>query len=146
MRGIADSSTTKLRSLPPSSCINCLCATTTAAETTTDDFVGSPMPSEFPDTLKRSLGPRKDVGGTFRVARVELLPLFPSRRLCRRFRNDNGAVGLGKGDPATDATVARCRSPRALTIRRQLAVLSEDSRRATPARALRYAPAPTRGA
>src|ERR1700733_9667412 len=59
MRGIADSSTTKLRSLPPSSCINCLCATTTAAETTTDDFVGSPMPSEFPDTLKQSLGPRK---------------------------------------------------------------------------------------
>jgi hypothetical protein len=40
-------------------CINCLCATTTAAGTTTGDSAGSPMPSEFPDTLKQSLGPRE---------------------------------------------------------------------------------------
>ena len=56
MPGIADSSITKPKSSRPSLCINCLCATTIAAETTTDEFGGSPMSFEFPDTLKNSSG------------------------------------------------------------------------------------------
>ncbi|HET6324053.1 MAG TPA: hypothetical protein VFG04_05090, partial [Planctomycetaceae bacterium] len=35
----------------------CSCAITTVAATKTDDFVGSPTHSEFPDTLKLRLGP-----------------------------------------------------------------------------------------